>query len=80
VQSLVNSDKPPYTHGDIYFKSRSFAAALMQIGLQRQTIGAVYLQNVPEYPIAVLGLMEAGLVPTLIDPNFTAGKTLIKNN
>lgn len=35
------------------------------------------LPNVPEYAIAALGAMEAGLIVTTINPSFTQCKTII---
>lgn len=35
---------------------------------------AICLPNIPEYPIAFLGSVEAGLTITTVNPMYTAGK------
>lgn len=68
-----------YTYSRLRDHSAALAIRLqsklkLQIG---QTI-AVCLPNIPEYPIAVLGAIEAGLIVTSINPIYTASKCNVK--
>jgi long-chain acyl-CoA synthetase len=51
--------------------SRAFAAYLQGLGLQRGDRVAVMLPNVPQYPIAVAGILRAGLVVVNVNPLYT---------
>lgn len=62
-----------------YSRLRDHSAALAirlhsKLNLQIGETVAVCLPNIPEYPIAVLGAMEAGLVVTTINPIYTASE------
>ncbi|ODM98593.1 4-coumarate--CoA ligase 1 [Orchesella cincta] len=59
-----------YTHGMINKLSRCFGAALKQHGLKRHDVVCLLLPNVPEYPIAILGALEASLVVSPINPGY----------
>jgi acyl-CoA synthetase (AMP-forming)/AMP-acid ligase II len=41
---------------------------------------AVCLPNIPEFPIAVLGGIEAGLLITTVNPIYTAGKLIFRRS
>jgi len=63
-----------YSHKEIFKKSHSFAASLKQQGLHRRDVVCILLPNIPEYPIVALGIWEAGLIVSPIDPSYTPGK------
>ncbi|ODM98590.1 4-coumarate--CoA ligase 2 [Orchesella cincta] len=60
-----------YTHGEVYKRSRSFAAALKQAGFKRNDSICILLPNIPEYPIVALGSMQAGCVVSTVNPLYT---------
>jgi long-chain acyl-CoA synthetase len=51
--------------------SRAFAAYLQNLGLARGDRVAIMLPNVPQYPIAVAGILRAGLVVVNVNPLYT---------
>jgi long-chain acyl-CoA synthetase len=51
--------------------SRAFAAYLQGLGLSRGDRVAVMLPNVPQYPVAVAGILRAGLVVVNVNPLYT---------
>jgi long-chain acyl-CoA synthetase len=51
--------------------SRAFAAYLQSLGLARGDRVAVMLPNIPQYPIAVAGILRAGLVVVNVNPLYT---------
>jgi len=40
---------------------------------QRDDVGCVFLPNVPEMPIALLGMLEVGIIASPANPQNTAG-------
>jgi acyl-CoA synthetase (AMP-forming)/AMP-acid ligase II len=69
-----------YSHLDVYKQSRSFAAALKQHGLKYGDVVVILLPNMPEYAAIVLGILNAGVVPSPFNPTYTARMFfLIKN-
>lgn len=64
-----------YTYAQLRDHSAAFAVRLQQkLHLGHKDVLAVCLPNVPEYPIAILGAMEAGLQVTTVNPVYTPGK------
>lgn len=62
-----------YTYAKLRDQSAAFAARLQQkFKLNSGDVVAVCLANIPEYPIAAFGAVEAGLVVTTINPIYTA--------
>ena len=51
--------------------SRAFAAYLHSLGLARGDRVAVMLPNVPQYPVAVAGILRAGMVVVNVNPLYT---------
>lgn len=47
-------------------------------GFKAGDILAVMLQNIPEYPVIVLGALEAGLVVSTVNPIYTYGKYIAR--
>jgi len=56
------------THGQLDERSSAFAAALAQHGVARGDRVALYLQNVPEFVIAVLAAWKAGAIAVPVNP------------
>jgi long-chain acyl-CoA synthetase len=61
----------PYSFALIDELSRSFAAYLQNCGLKRGDRVAVMLPNVPQYPVAVAGILRAGMVVVNVNPLYT---------
>jgi long-chain acyl-CoA synthetase len=51
-----------------------FAASLRQAGLQPGDTLIIVMPNTAEWPIVLLGAMEAGIPVTIVNPQYTAGK------
>ncbi|WP_046113232.1 long-chain-fatty-acid--CoA ligase [Aquincola tertiaricarbonis] len=51
--------------------SRAFAAYLQSLGLERGDRVAVMMPNVPQYPVAVAGILRAGYVVVNVNPLYT---------
>ncbi|PPE70061.1 long-chain-fatty-acid--CoA ligase [Caldimonas thermodepolymerans] len=52
-------------------QSRAFAAYLQSLGLEKGDRVAVMMPNVPQYPIAVAGILRAGMVLVNVNPLYT---------
>lgn len=64
-----------YTYAELRDHSAAFAVRLqMQFRAQQNDVLAVCLPNIPEFPIASLGAMEAGLLVTTVNPMYTPGE------
>jgi len=61
----------PFSFEQIDDLSRAFAAYLQGLGLARGDRVAVMLPNVPQYPVAVAGILRAGLVVVNVNPLYT---------
>ncbi len=71
-------DRPAYrcmgktlTFGDVDALSAKFAAWLQSKGLPRGTRVAVMMPNVLQYPVAVFGILRAGLTVVNVNPLYT---------
>ena len=53
-------------------KSKLFAAYLQSLGLQRGDRVALMMPNIPQYPVAVAGVLRAGYVLVNVNPLYTA--------
>ncbi|MDR3395221.1 MAG: long-chain-fatty-acid--CoA ligase [Parasulfuritortus sp.] len=51
--------------------SRAFAAYLQSLGLQQGDRVAIMMPNVPQYPVAVAGILRAGCVVVNVNPLYT---------
>jgi len=60
-----------YSFGQIDLDSRAFGAYLQGLGLQMGDRVAVMLPNVPQYPVAVMGILRAGFVVVNVNPLYT---------
>ena len=64
-----------YTFAELRDRCGALAVRLQtQFKLQQNDVVAVCLPNVPEFPIATLGSVEAGLIVTSVNPTYTAGE------
>lgn len=69
-----------FTFDDIRIKSRNFNSALRKkLDLKQKNVVGILLPNLPEYPIVTLGILQAGLICTTLNPIYTSG-SIIKNN
>jgi long-chain acyl-CoA synthetase len=59
------------TFGQVDDLSRAFAAWLQAQGLERGDRVAIMMPNVPQYPVAVAGILRAGLVIVNVNPLYT---------
>jgi len=60
-----------FTFGQVDDLSRAFAAYLQSLGLERGDRVAVMMPNVPQYPVAVAGILRAGYVVVNVNPLYT---------
>ncbi|XP_017787261.1 PREDICTED: 4-coumarate--CoA ligase 1-like [Nicrophorus vespilloides] len=61
-----------YTYADIHRMAHNLAGFLQKNGLGKGDTAAIVLPNVPEYFVALLGIMQAGLTITTINPIYTS--------
>jgi long-chain acyl-CoA synthetase len=57
---------------DVDRRSRAFAVYLQGLGLAKGDRVAVMMPNCPQYPIAVAGLLRAGMILVNVNPLYTA--------
>jgi len=80
VQSCTQyASRPALTHMRVALSyaqldqlTRDFASCLQQMGLRRGDRVAVMLPNLLQYPVAMFGILRAGLVVVNINPLYTA--------
>ncbi|KAF7279387.1 hypothetical protein GWI33_007329 [Rhynchophorus ferrugineus] len=61
-----------YTYGQVLDKSVKFSKSLIKrLKLNQGDAVALIVPNIPEYPIAILGILKAGLTLTCINPLYT---------
>jgi acyl-CoA synthetase (AMP-forming)/AMP-acid ligase II len=56
------------SYGDLRAQVGRFAGGLAQLGVGYRDVVAIALPNVPEYPVAFLGVARAGAVSTTLNP------------
>lgn len=61
-----------FNFGEIDAQSAAFAAYLQGLGLKKGDRVAVMMPNVVQYPVAVIGVLRAGLVLVNVNPLYTA--------
>ena len=59
------------TYGDVDSQSRDLAAYLAGLGLRRGDRVAIMMPNVLQYPIALAGILRAGLIAVNVNPLYT---------
>ncbi|PSN49019.1 hypothetical protein C0J52_06318 [Blattella germanica] len=62
-----------YKYGELRKLCRKFAGSLRRAGLQTGSTLSIVMPNSPEWPIVLLGAIEAGLTVTTANPGYTAG-------
>lgn len=65
-----------YRYAEMRELCRRFAASLRRAGLQRGDTLTIVMPNTAEWPIILLGAMEAGLVVSTANPHYTAGEIM----
>jgi long-chain acyl-CoA synthetase len=60
-----------YSFGQIDLDSRAFGAYLQSLGLKPGDRVAVMLPNVPQYPVAAMGILRSGFVVVNVNPLYT---------
>ena len=64
-----------YTYSEIIADSVKLSKSLRRnLKLNERDVVALFLPNLPEYPIAILGILHAGLLVTTINHSYTSGK------
>ena len=63
-----------YRYAETHQLCRRFTASLRRAGLQPGDTLNIVMPNTAEWPIVLLGAMEAGLTITTANPQYTAGK------
>lgn len=64
-----------YTYKEVEKKSRNLGAALRRkLKLNKGDVVTVLFPNIPEFPIAALGVLRGGLVCTTVNPIYKASK------
>ncbi|KAK7075059.1 hypothetical protein SK128_006952 [Halocaridina rubra] len=61
-----------YTYNQLLDYISKWAGFLINLGMQKGDVMAIYMPNCPEYPIALLGAISIGIIPTPINPKYTA--------
>ena len=62
-----------YRYAEMRQRCQQFAASLRQSGLQPGDTLTIVMPNTAEWPIILLGAMEAGLLVSTTNPHYTAG-------
>jgi len=60
-----------YTYAESRGIAQRFAASLRKMGFKSGDTLAVILPNMPEFPLVLLGAIEAGCIVTTVNPTFT---------
>lgn len=61
-----------YSYALVEKESEAFAAWLQSIGLKKGDRVALMMVNIPQYPIAMAGVLRAGMVIVNVNPQYTA--------
>lgn len=62
-----------YKYSEVRKRSINLAKSLRaRLKIQPKQTVAILLPNVPEFPIALLGIIEAGIIATTVNPNYKA--------
>ncbi|KAJ9590144.1 hypothetical protein L9F63_016729, partial [Diploptera punctata] len=60
-----------YTYAESRSVASTFASSLRKAGYRKASTLAMVLYNCPEFPLVMLGAIEAGMVVTTINPTYT---------
>lgn len=61
-----------YTYAELRILCKKFATALQNRGYRPGQVLSIMLPNSPDYAIATLGAIEAGMIVSPINPIYTA--------
>lgn len=64
-----------FTYKQLDIKSKQFAAYLQSLGLKKGDRVALMMPNLIQYPIALFGILRAGLIAVNTNPLYTAEET-----
>ena len=70
----IEMDGRRFAHADLRDRSARVAGGLIDLGLEPDDRIAIYLPNRPEYVVAALAALKAGLPFTPLNPQFRAGE------
>ncbi len=59
-----------FTAADIDREAEALAAGFLSRGLQKSNIVGIYLQNVPQFAVALLAAWKIGVVPLVLNPMY----------
>jgi len=63
-----------YKYAEMHQLCQRFAASLRRAGLHPGDTLIIVMPNTAEWPIVLLGAMEAGILVSTANPNYTGGK------
>ncbi|KAL2714899.1 putative 4-coumarate--CoA ligase 1 isoform X1 [Vespula squamosa] len=69
-----------YTYGQARDAANYVARSLRNLKFVEGDVIALIAPNLPEWALAFLGILEAGLVVTTINPYYTVGKYALEND
>lgn len=69
---FAGSNQATLTYGEVDQRSMAMAAYLQSLGLERGDRVAIMLPNIVQYPVALFGVMRAGLIAVNTNPLYTA--------
>ena len=67
-----NGERERYTYYDLYRAANRFANVLKSLGIKRGDRVAIYLPNIPEIAIAMLGCAKLGAIHSVVYGGFSA--------
>ncbi|MGQ3887774.1 AMP-binding protein [Legionella sp. CNM-1927-20] len=70
----------PLTYAQLEKKSRQFAHFLQSFGLKKGSRVAIMMPNLLQYPIALFGVLRAGLIVVNTNPLYTADEVIHQMN
>ncbi|BDS11780.1 AMP-binding protein [Aureispira anguillae] len=68
---LIGSNQKTLTYGDVDRMSKAMAGYLQSLGLKKGDRVAIMLPNIVQYPVALFGVMRAGLIAVNTNPLYT---------
>lgn len=71
IAMVDGASNKSYTYSELGTSVKNFASALAKRGFKKGDVLALYLPNVPEYPILFFGIIALGGVATTLNPTFT---------
>jgi acetyl-CoA synthetase len=72
IHEKENGDRERMTYYDLYRASNQFANVLTSLGIKRGDRVAIYLPNIPEIAISMLGCAKVGAIHSVVYGGFSA--------